>query len=295
MKLSVVICTYGRPAVLEETVQSVLRQTLLPEEILIVSPSQEHVWDCTLALNLVRFVTSPRGLTIQRNTALDNLGATDVIAFIDDDMELCASYFKSMMELFESDSNIIVASGKMIADGGRGPAVSRADAKAYCWRAESDGERKPNKSIEPLDYGYGCNFVVRSSAALKNRFDEKLALYAWLEDSDFSHHCTLGGKPPVRNLSAMCVHLGWRGSRISGIRMGYSQIVNPFYLWRKARVFSLRHIVIQYWTRCVVANCIGIACGNRDEDRWNRLRGNAIAAWHLITGRCDPLAINQLR
>ena len=295
MKLSVVICTYGRPAILDDTVQSVLRQTLLPEEILIVSPSRDHVWDCTLARDRVRFVTTPRGLTIQRNAALDNVGATDLIAFIDDDMELCASYFKSMVELFKGDSSVIVASGKMLADGGRGSAVSRTEAEAYCRQAENEGENKSSWSIEPLDYAYGCNMVVRSSVAVANRFDEKLALYAWLEDSDFSYHCTRDGKRPVRNLCAQCVHLGWRGSRISGMRMGYSQIINPFYLWRKARVFTLRHIVIQYWARCVVANCIGVACGNRDEDRWNRLRGNAVAAWHLITGRCDPLTINQLQ
>jgi hypothetical protein len=100
---------------------------------------------------------------------------------------------------------------------------------------------------------------------------------------------------PVTNLSAQCVHLGWRGGRISGQKMGYSQIINPIYLWKKARVFPLRHIVTQYWMRCLVANCIGVFCGKAEDDRLNRLKGNTLAMWHLVNGRCDPKAINQLQ
>ena len=294
MRISVVLCSYSRPSVLDETVLSVLRQTLLPEVILIVTPSREHVLAQTLDRDRVRFVESRRGLPIQRNTAIDNLPETDLIAFLDDDMELCPSYLESMHQLFERDPKIIVASGKLLADGGRGAAVSRSEAQALCDLAEALPESVLPPVTKPLDYGYGCNMIVRAEIAKQNRFDEKLSLYAWLEDSDFSFRCTRAGKGPVINLSAQCVHLGWRGGRISGVKTGYSQIINPLYLWKKARVFPLRHIMIQYWARCFVANCIGVIRGNAEEDRLNRLRGNMIAAWHLIHGRCDPMMINEL-
>ena len=81
---------------------------------------------------------------------------------------------------------------------------------------------------------------------------------------------------------------------MSGRKMGYSQIINPIYLWRKARIFSLHHLVIQYWLRCLVANMVGVFLGKPEEDRLNRLKGNLTAMWHLLNRRCDPSAINQL-
>ncbi len=259
-------------------------------------PSQEHVEQHTLERDRVRFITSRRGLTIQRNTALDNLGNCDLVAFIDDDMELCSSYLANMVRLFSEHSDIIVASGLMLVDGGRADEqVSRDRASALCQDADKRGLDTVPLATRPLDYAYGCNLIVRASVARHNRFDERLSLYAWLEDSDFSYHCTREGRPPVTNLASKCVHLGWRGGRISGRRMGYSQIMNPIYLWKKARVFSLSHILVQYWTRCLIANCIGVFCGKPQDDRLNRLKGNALAMWHLIRGRCDPMAINQLQ
>jgi len=259
MRVSVVLCSYGRPAVLEETVQSILQQTHMPEEILIVTPSLEHVERRTLAHDRVRLIRSRHGLTIQRNAALDNLGDVDLVAFIDDDMELCRTYLANMVRLFTEQSEVIVASGRMLADGGRSEQVSRERARALCAGAEMRFEAPTPIATRPLDYAYGCNLA------------------------------------PVTNLSAQCVHLGWRGSRISGQKMGYSQIINPIYLWKKARVFPLRHIVTQYWMRCLVANCIGVVWGKAEDDRLNRLKGNTLAMWDLVNGRCDPMAINELR
>jgi glycosyltransferase involved in cell wall biosynthesis len=296
MKVSIVICTYGRPAVLAATVESILRQAHPAKEILIVAPSAEHVEQKTLEHEHVRFITSRRGLTIQRNAALDRLDNSDLVAFIDDDMELCRSYLANMVRLFSEQPDVIVASGRMLADGGRADEeVSRESARALCANADACDMDPVPIMTRPLDYAYGCNLMVRASTARHIRFDERLSLYAWLEDSDFSYHCTRGGKPPVTNLSSQCVHLGWRGARISGRKMGYSQIVNPIYLWKKSRVFSLRHILVQYWMRCLVANLIGVVCGKAQDERFNRLKGNTLAIWHLARGKCDPMAINQLR
>jgi len=295
MKITAILCSYGRPAILDQTVQSILLQNVLPQEILIVTPSREHVNESTLTRDRVRHVLSPKGLTLQRNTALDNMTDADLVVFLDDDIELCPSYLERMQELFAQNPNLVVASGKMLADGGRGPEVLREDAIELCAVAEKTQSRSQEILTQPLDYGYGCNMVVRGTVAKQNRFDERLSLYAWLEDSDFSYRCTRDAGPPVTNLSAMCVHLGWRGGRISGLRMGYSQIINPIYLWRKAKVFPLRHVVIQYWSRCLVANFVGVVWSKPEEERVNRLRGNARAFWHLLTGKCDPMFINELK
>ena len=295
MNVSALICSYKRPAVLHDTVCSLLRQHYPPLEIVICCPSTDHILEETLALPIVRFVLSQRGSTLQRNAALDAVNpATDLVAFFDDDIELCPSYLSNMVSLFVAKSDIMLSSGYMIADGGRGEAVSRQEALALCKLSESVINQSELFQTSPLDYGYGCNMVVRSSRALSCRFDERLALYAWLEDSDYSYHCTRGCHPPVTNMLAKAVHLGWRGGRISGLQMGYAQITNPVYLWRKAGVFTFRHLFIQYWMRCMIANCVGVIWGKAEDDRFNRLRGNGIALWRLATGKCDPLYVQAL-
>src|SRR5215468_9398188 len=103
MKISVIVCSFGRPGVLDETVQSIVNQTVLPDEILITSPSMIHVEAQTLSRDRVRFIPAPHGLTLQRNTALEQVGDTDLIAFLDDDMELSSTYLERMVQLFAAD------------------------------------------------------------------------------------------------------------------------------------------------------------------------------------------------
>jgi glycosyltransferase involved in cell wall biosynthesis len=295
MKVSIIICSFSRPGCLHDTVVSVLKQTHSPEEILIACPSLEHVQQRTLELETVRFVKSDRGSTIQRNAALDQVNrAAQLVAFLDDDIELCPSYFDHMVGLFSRDPELVVASGKLLLDGGRGDAVAREEARSRSQEAEVALSAGVEVTTKPLDYGYGCNMIVRADVAMAHRFDERLALYAWLEDSDYSHRCTVGRKPPVINMAAQCVHLGYRGGRISGTRMGFAQIINPIYLWRKTRVFSFRHLFVQYWCRCFVANCFGVIWGKPEDERLRRLYGNGIAFWHLLTGRCDPIHVKDL-
>ncbi len=131
--------------------------------------------------------------------------------------------------------------------------------------------------------------VFRASAVTEVRFDENLPLYAWLEDSDYSHAATRGRLGPVTNLQAFGVHLGSRGGRVAGRRLGFSQMVNPFYLWRKSRVFSLPFLAVHYWARCIVGNLLGLVSGEKVEDRKGRLIGNLHGIAHLLRGRACPL------
>lgn len=296
MKISVIICSFKRPQSLHDTVMSLTRQTHPPLEILIACCSRDHVTAATLAIPGVRRIESRCGLTVQRNAGLDALSPhSELIAFLDDDMELCPSYFRQMCRLFTERPGLVVASGHMLRDGGRGRAVDRQEAIAVCAAAEQTlGRWEAALATRSLHYGYGCNMLVRASAGRGERFDEQLSLYAWLEDSDFSHRCRVGKEPPVIHSGACGVHLGIRSGRMSGLKMGFSQIMNPIYLWRKARVFTLRHLLIQYWARCMVANLLGIFWGDPEEERLRRLRGNGIALWHLLTGRCDPRYIEEL-
>ncbi len=294
MKIFVIISTLNRPAVLHDTVQSILRQSLVPNQILISSTDPKHVLLETLALPRVKFVQSPLGSCAQRNTALDALDPdADLIAFLDDDIELCRSYMQEMAALFKFYPEIIVSSGVMLHDGGRSSRITRERAQELC--VTHDSTLVPEDvRFAPLDFGYGCNLICRYSRARDFRFDERLPLYGWLEDSDFSFRCTQGFHPPVTNLRAFAVHLGWRSGRVSGLRLGFSTIINPIYLRRKARIFSRRHIVINFWARCLMGNILGLITNDQEYDRAGLLRGNIVGFRHLLSGRCEPERVLQL-
>ena len=79
---------------------------------------------------------------------------------------------------------------------------------------------------------YGCNMACRMSAVGDASFDERLVLYGWMEDKDFSR--TVGRKGRLVESGTMAgVHLGIKSGRTPGKKYGYSQVVNPWYLHKK--------------------------------------------------------------
>lgn len=295
MRISAIICTLNRPAVLHDTILSVKRQTIPPIQILIASPSRKHVLTETLDIPGVTFIETRTGLCVQRNQALDAVAPeSEIVAFLDDDLELTASYFAEMVRLFTNNPQVIIASGTMLRDGGRGGMITRDEAATLCHTFDQtyDPDRPLNWKI--IDSGYGCNMIVRHASIGDCRFDERLPLYAWLEDRDFSHRVTLGGCAPVECENAVAVHLGARSGRVSGVRLGFSTIVNPIYLRRKANTFSFGFIFVHYWLRCLVGNILGIITLDKEYDRVGLIRGNMIGFYHLLSGKCDPEYIFKL-
>lgn len=295
MNVSVIICTINRPTILHQTILSVQRQVLRPKQIIVASPSLDHILPETLALENVEYVESPVGLCKQRNKALEAVTqGAQLIAFLDDDIELAQSYLAEMSRLFRENPGVIIASGTLLHDGGRGTRIEREQAIDLCTsydRGHKDGASITFKSVES---GYGCNMIARFADMGAIRFDERLPLYAWLEDRDFSHRCTIGRCAPVECKNAVAVHLGWRSGRVSGVRLGFSTVVNPVYLRRKANTFSVRFILVNYWLRCMAGNILGVITHDTDYDRVGLIKGNILGFWHLMSGRCDPEYILQL-
>lgn len=295
MKISVIICTINRPSVLHQTILSIKQQTLSPEQIIISTPSAEHILRETLEIPGVEWIKSHTGSAIQRNEGMQHLSPdTDLVAFLDDDICLARSYFVEMVRLFESNPQIIIASGRLLHDGGRGTRIDVEHAKNLCEEFDRDYVPDMPISYSTVNSGYGCNMAVRVSELNGCRFDENLPLYAWLEDRDFSYRCTKGKCPPVELANAVAVHLGWRSGRVPGVRLGFSTVVNPIYLKKKSGTFSMQYIVVHYWLRCLVGNILGILTFDKDYDRWGLLKGNMLGYWHLLTGHCSPDYILRL-
>ena len=77
-----------------------------------------------------------------------------------------------------------------------------------------------------------------------------------------------------------------------GIRLGYSQVVNPLYLHKKSNMKlskAINHIV-----RNILANIVKSVILKDGEDRIGRLKGNALAVADVLRGRLEPEKVLRL-
>ena len=123
------------------------------------------------------------------------------------------------------------------------------------------------------------------------RFDERLPLYAWSEDIDFTHRIAKYGTI-AKLAGARGVHLGVKQGRASGRRLGYSQVANPLYLLRKGSYSAGR--AARSVARNIAANCARALWPEPYIDRRGRLLGNALALLDMCRGRMRPERILDL-
>jgi GT2 family glycosyltransferase len=287
MHITVGIATVGRPDLLQIVLQELSRQSRPADGIIVCTPTPEDVGNC--ADTRVELVIGPRGLTRQRNAILARAGAADAVVFFDDDFLPAPSYLGAIERVLAEHPDVVMVTGKVIADGIIGPGLSVEEARHRL------AVTPPTQAAEllPVPNGYGCNMAVRMSAvaAAGIRFDERLPLYGWLEDVDFSAQIGRYGRT-VRALAATGVHLGVKRGRQSGIRLGYSQIANPIYLLRKGTCPWPR--ALRQMSKNITANCVRSLQPEPYVDRRGRVIGNIKALRDLLAGRLAPERIMEL-
>lgn len=291
-KIAVGIATAGRRLVLAETVGELALQTRLPET-LFVCPAATADFDASQAAQLpfpVRVIEGPRGSSAQRNAILDAARDFDILMFFDDDFLAAPSYLAELEQCFAADSCVVAASGHVIADGLRGPGLDATEARAAL--AAHEPPQVARRVVDQFN-AYGCNMALRLAAVRAHRlyFDENLPLYGWLEDLDFCRRLATCGRI-VRNGRMAGVHLAIKGGRTSGIRYGYSQVANPYYLWRKGTMPAGR--ALRQMGQNVLANSAKSIWPEPWVDRRGRARGNALGFFDLVRGRLHPTRILDL-
>ncbi|WP_010218110.1 glycosyltransferase family 2 protein [Sphingomonas sp. PAMC 26621] len=285
LSIAVIIASTGRPRELAQWKQQLLAQTCQPDAVYLIVASQDDLPAPDALPDDARVLISPKGLTVQRNYGIDwTIDQFDIIAFFDDDYIASCRAIENIRALFQDNADLIAASGHLILDGigGRGHdyATALAAVSAY------DAATPPPIWIRAHDSGvYGCNMAYRSSAIGDLRFDERLPLYGWLEDVDFGSRLLGRGMVAFTNAFAG-VHQGVKSGRTSGVRLGYSQIANPIYLYRKGTL-RLR-TALRCMTNNVGMNVLRALYPEPWVDRAGRLRGNVKAFLDLIRGTLDP-------
>jgi glycosyltransferase involved in cell wall biosynthesis len=199
---SVVIPTLGRPGPLRETLESVLGCEPPPDEVLVVDADRDQ---SVLALaeelgDRVRVVSSPSGMTVQRNRGLSEARG-DVVVFLDDDVEVDQRLFAGLAEIYR-DPSIVGATGQIIE-----PDLARAGAAGSFVRRLVLGSKEGTFTragyprylsrldrAADLEFMQGCFMSARRDLAAHVRFDENLSGYALAEDEDFAYRLSRHGR-----------------------------------------------------------------------------------------------------
>ncbi len=292
--LIVGIPTLGRAEILTPTVRALATQTRLPTRV-ILSVTGPQDYSPNLAASVpfpVDVIEGSKGLCAQRNRILDALDPEDTILFLDDDFLLAPDYLARLETLFAEHPDIAMFTGKVLADGVVGPGFAHEDGTRLL-KSGLTKVKPDDATLSDTWNGYGCNFAFRASDVAKHdlRFDESLPFYGWLEDVDFSGQL----EPHGRICQAAClhgVHLGVKVARSPGRRLGYSQIANPVYLYRKSTMRSehARELIL----RNLASNLLYSLRPRPWADSRGRLVGNLMALWDLARGRLDPGRIREL-
>lgn len=286
MTNAVIIASAGRAAQLGRTIAHLIRTTRALDQLLVCVPDEESVPLGALPPR-TRVLVGPRGAAAQRNHALGHLSDTArYVFFFDDDCLVHTDYLVNGADAFRGDARIAGITGRVLKDGAGTTEVGLIEALDLLAKDVARSDARP-----PAYSLYGCNFAVRRDLLRVERFDDRLPLYSWLEDEDLSRRLARHGSLHVVPDCA-CVHLGAEsGGRTSHVRLGYSLVTNPVYLWRKGSITVGRTVWLV--ARPLAGSLLGLLGPHRAE-RADRLHGSLLSFADLIRGRVTPERILNL-
>jgi GT2 family glycosyltransferase len=226
---SLVVCSRNRPTLLEETVESVLAGTCLPEEIVIIDQSDAP--HPLLGSAVERLPCAIRyhwkaaaGVSKARNAAVAASGH-ELLAFIDDDVLVARDWFGVLIRALNAAGPGTIISGQIRAAaaelaGGFSPStITEEQGSTYCGRVNKDVLYTGNMAMyrEPLRQLGG--------------FDERLGpgtRFPGAEDNDLSFRLLEAGYQIIYVPEAVVYHRAWRNEYLS-LRWSYGRGQGGFY------------------------------------------------------------------
>jgi glycosyltransferase involved in cell wall biosynthesis len=253
MRFTIIVATMNRPKAIANLFESVAKQTMIPEEFILVdqSPGDETKKICDefaakmiakgrLFIYLKQVTPS---LVMARNRGLES-STGDIICFVDDDVILYDDYFEKISFYF-NDPKIGGVSGNVVVPD---------ELKGFKWQLRKflmnifllshyDGrmtlstfgypiyEREVTKTVRvEMFCGYSMNF--RRELAMKHKSDEWFSGYSFREDVDLTYRISREAKL-VMAPDAKFIHDVSTINRLNPYNLKKMQFKNYFYLFRK--------------------------------------------------------------
>ena len=281
--LAVVICTRDRPDALLETLDSIWRQTRLPDELILIDDGQlpEGVRDRIAArcreLGVAwQFERSRRGgLTASRNQAAD-LARSDILEYLDDDVT-CDTGFLAEIVRVMSDPRVAGATAAV-----REPVFETRSGRLYqfgyrlagWWKVRPRGRPpapmpavlRDSSTAVRAEWLVGPAMALRRDLVRANRFDETLVDYALGEDREMGYRLA----PPhwiVQARRAALVHHRATGRRTNGRRLGFMTSYNYLYILNRTCRLGPGEWLLIGWGLAVIAamHALWVLAGSRGQ------------------------------
>jgi len=293
LKIAVVIATRGRGEFLSHLLQHLKLQSRKPDVVCISGVDKGDVKAARFSVGLpIKIVFGQPGITVQRNTGVYAVtNEADAIVFFDDDFLPSKHWLQRLERILLEYPLILGIDGQTLADGSKGPGIKVEDAERLLSEYDIKAENLDSEPV-PIEELYGCNMAFRANVFSTLQFDERLPLYGWLEDRDFSLRVrTLG--PIVRSNILRGVHLGLKSGRTSGIKFGVSEVMNPIYLYFKGTMSAPD--TARVLLKPLLKNMVKALYPEPYIDRRGRFWGNLLGIAYVLSGRVDPSIILKLK
>ncbi len=270
MKFCLIICTYMRPKSLMNLLKSVSKQTLYPNEILIIDGSTNLETQNILKesifnhLKYYKVDDEHRGLTKQRNFGINLIeNNTEIICFLDDDIILDTDYFKNLIYTYTLKPSALAVGGYITNEVVWEKECLPKNKKNFYYdgwqrleplrfKIRGTFGLKPNVEpgfMPPFSHGRSVSFLPPSGKIYEVEqimggvssyrkelfktleFSTYFEGYGLYEDADFSLRIAKEGKLYV-NTSARLKHFHDGSGRPNMFKYGKMVIRNGWYVWR---------------------------------------------------------------
>jgi len=206
MQVSVIIPTYNRAKDLDECLGSIITQTALPKEVIIVDDSDnDEIENLIIGRKnqfnedniLLRYIKNERerSLAIARNIGIEN-ATEDIILFLDDDVILDEEYLKELLMIYKEYPNALGVQGYVTNNNFSRLKNSIKKILFYGHNESNKCRVLPSTNTTypyPLTKIITCQWLSGSNHSYKRsvlenfKFDENLKRYSYKEDVDLSY------------------------------------------------------------------------------------------------------------
>lgn len=295
---SVIIPTFNRPEQLRQTLESILFQSKLPVEILVIDQSNGNETEMVCKqlessceekrIDLQYHKIVKPSLTFARNFGM-RLAKGDFISFFDDDVCLEFEYFEELARGI-SRNNAVVVQGKITNYFSNWSflqglyrrlflltSYTKSSGSVYSTFGNCLPVRFENDI--PCAWASGCNHTIRADIAKNFEYDESLVSYALGEDVDMTYR--IGKAYPNQVwaiVKARLSHLEAKNARISNETLTFMEAVHRRYLFYKNIEQTKLNIALFYWSRLgtVLLGIISLV------KFWNDIQGKSKRVIHIF-------------
>ena len=222
MTVSVVIPTWNGRALLDVVLESLERQSLAADEVIVVDNGStdgtvEHLRSRRPSVTVVALGENT-GFAAAVNRGIERASG-DVVALVNNDIELHPEFLRELVAGLEADPGAASAAAKMLRFDDREVLDAAGDTLRWSGVAlqRGQGERDRGQYDAPGRVFSACAGAAayrRSAFAEVGLFDE--AFFAYLEDVDWGFRAQLAGLGCVYVPTAIAYHVGSATTRREG-------------------------------------------------------------------------------